>query len=341
MRQTPWIGVPSKIREYAGFIYQITNLISGKKYVGRKYFFHTHAKKQKKPTGRVAVKVFESNWKVYTSSSRSVNDDISALGAENFRFEITECLKSRRALIDREVDLMVELNVMNAKLQNGDYAFYNETINAKTYRPKRRGSEAYNKKCANISGALRKLTSSPEYVHPLQGKIHPNKGKKLPQTRSKTDIKGWLKYTNGVKNIMLRPDAAVPEGYRRGATRFTQYPPHASRVKYEQSPKFCTVCGLVLSFKQKLNEVCGRGCAGAKHKGHTRSVGKSNAQWSGWVKTPLGIFETAKQAATAHGISDVGMRYRLKSTWPAMSEFIGPIKTEDGNIPEEWLKEKL
>lgn len=338
MHQTPWIGVPSKIREYAGFIYQITNLISGKRYVGRKYFFHTHAKKQKKPTGRVAVKVFESNWKAYTSSSRNVNHDIRALGAENFRFEILECLKSRRALIEREVDLMLELDVMNARLQDGEYAFYNETINAKTYRPKRRGSEAYNKKCANISEALLKLTQSPDYVHPLQGKIHPNRGKKLPQTRPKTSIEGWLRYTDGSKNIMLRPDAEVPVGFRRGATRFTQYPPHASRVKYAQNPKACVVCGTTISFKKKLNDVCGRTCAGIQHRGHTRSKGKLNAQWAGWVRTPLGIFETMKQAADAHGISSTGMAYRLQSAWPAMRDFIGPLKTEDGNIPKEWLQ---
>ena len=77
-----------------GFVYLITNNISGRKYIGKKLakFAKTTykvvklkngTKKRKKIRGKV-----ESDWKDYYGSSDALTKDIQALGKENFTREI-------------------------------------------------------------------------------------------------------------------------------------------------------------------------------------------------------------------------------------------------------------
>jgi len=73
--------------DYFGFVYLITNIKSGKKYIGRKYFGTTRRVKVKGKKRRKVIRK-DSNWKDYTGSSKSLNNDIKDLGKKNFRFEI-------------------------------------------------------------------------------------------------------------------------------------------------------------------------------------------------------------------------------------------------------------
>jgi len=72
---------------YFGFVYLITNLKSGKKYIGRKYFGTTRRVKVKGKKRRRVVRK-DSNWREYTGSSKILNNDIEKLGKKNFKFEI-------------------------------------------------------------------------------------------------------------------------------------------------------------------------------------------------------------------------------------------------------------
>ena len=66
-----------------GFVYRITNLQSGKQYIGRKYFWQ-----KRKPKGGKRRVTSESDWKRYYGSSAELKQDIKSLGKENFRREI-------------------------------------------------------------------------------------------------------------------------------------------------------------------------------------------------------------------------------------------------------------
>ena len=71
--------------EYYGFVYIITNLLSGRKYIGKKFFWSSKRKQVNKVRKRYKV---ESDWKDYWSSSDELKEDVRALGPENFKREI-------------------------------------------------------------------------------------------------------------------------------------------------------------------------------------------------------------------------------------------------------------
>jgi len=77
-----------------GFVYQITNTLTGKKYIGKKLakFAKTTYKTVKLKNGtkkrkKIRSKV-DSDWQEYYGSSPNLSEDIKALGVENFTREI-------------------------------------------------------------------------------------------------------------------------------------------------------------------------------------------------------------------------------------------------------------
>jgi hypothetical protein len=86
--QNPWLykGKPfttDDIGDLFGFVYRITNISTGKQYIGRKYFWQ-----KRKPKGGKRRVTSESDWKRYFGSSEELKRDIEELGRENFRREI-------------------------------------------------------------------------------------------------------------------------------------------------------------------------------------------------------------------------------------------------------------
>ena len=73
---------------YVGFVYQITNNKTGKKYIGKKL---VEFKKSRPPLkgrkNRRRYKV-ESDWREYYGSSDALTEDVKQLGQENFLREI-------------------------------------------------------------------------------------------------------------------------------------------------------------------------------------------------------------------------------------------------------------
>ena len=84
-----------------GFVYLITNNVSGRKYIGKKLakFSKTSTKTVKLKNGnkkkkKIRTKV-DSDWQTYYGSSPELTKDVEALGAENFTREILYFCKSK------------------------------------------------------------------------------------------------------------------------------------------------------------------------------------------------------------------------------------------------------
>lgn len=112
-----------------GFVYIITNILSGKKYIGKKLakFSKTTYKTVKLKNGKKKRKKIkgkiDSDWKEYYGSSPNLKADLVALGAQNFTREILYYCTSKAELSYIEAREQFERRV----LESDDY--YNGIIN--------------------------------------------------------------------------------------------------------------------------------------------------------------------------------------------------------------------
>ena len=111
--------------EYEGFVYLITNLITGQKYIGKKLakFKTTKPPLKGKKNKRRGTK--ESDWKDYWGSSDRLNADVTALGPENFTREILYLCRSRAEMSYIEAREQFDRRV----LESDEY--YNGIINVR------------------------------------------------------------------------------------------------------------------------------------------------------------------------------------------------------------------
>jgi hypothetical protein len=112
-----------------GFIYEITNLTTNKKYIGKKQCFMRIKRKPLKGKTRNRITIAESTWKTYTSSSNDLNEDIAKYGKENFTFKIVKTCGSKWELAYEEIKEQINKNV----LLRDDY--YNGIINVRIGTP--------------------------------------------------------------------------------------------------------------------------------------------------------------------------------------------------------------
>lgn len=75
-----------------GFVYLITNKLTGRKYIGKKFFYSSKTKVVKGKKKKIKV---SSDWQTYYGSSAEVTKDVLQLGQENFSREIIYLCKSK------------------------------------------------------------------------------------------------------------------------------------------------------------------------------------------------------------------------------------------------------
>ena len=112
-----------------GFVYRITNIQTGKQYIGRKYFVQ-----KRKPKGGKRRVTSESDWKKYYGSSPELKADISTYGKENFSREILSLHPSVGKTNYEETRQLFLHNVLTEKLTDDTPAYYNSNILGRYYR---------------------------------------------------------------------------------------------------------------------------------------------------------------------------------------------------------------
>jgi hypothetical protein len=133
----PWLYQNEEINELpedcVGFVYLITNLTTGKKYIGKKLAkfkkttyktikLKNGTKKRKKIRGTI-----DSDWKEYYGSSDLLSKDIQTLGTSNFKREILYFCKSKAECSYIEAKLQFEHRVLESD------EFYNGHIQVRVH----------------------------------------------------------------------------------------------------------------------------------------------------------------------------------------------------------------
>ena len=126
--ENPWTynGTPfssEDIGDYIGFVYRITNLVSGRSYIGRKYFWSL-----RKPPGKSRRVRSESDWKRYYGSSTELTEERKKVGNTTYKREILSLHKSKGLTNFEETRQLFLNNVLTEAMSDGTPAFYNSNI---------------------------------------------------------------------------------------------------------------------------------------------------------------------------------------------------------------------
>ena len=113
--------------EYQGFVYQLTEIHTDKKYIGKKNFWKPKILPINRTRKRRVRTRVESDWKTYFSSSSQIQKLVEESGEEKFKREILKLCKTKGEMSYYEAKLQFENNV----LFRDDY--YNEFIGCRVH----------------------------------------------------------------------------------------------------------------------------------------------------------------------------------------------------------------
>ena len=128
--ENPWTYEGNLVDEelvynHVGFVYNITNMTTGRSYIGKKLFTKakTRQVKGKKKRTRVA-----SDWMDYYGSNKELQADVEQLGIYNFKREILRLCKGKGECNYWEARYQFDYRV----LESNDY--YNSWIMVKVHK---------------------------------------------------------------------------------------------------------------------------------------------------------------------------------------------------------------
>ena len=113
--------------DYQGFVYQITELDSNKKYIGKKNFWKPKTLPITKSRKRRVRTRTESDWREYYGSSDEVRRLVESRGQDKFKREIIKLCKTKGDMSYYEAKIQFENDVLFRK----DY--YNNFIGCKIH----------------------------------------------------------------------------------------------------------------------------------------------------------------------------------------------------------------
>ena len=176
------------VNDFFGFIYIITNKLSGKKYLGRK-FFHVHQKRKR---------VRESPWRTYMGSCKPLSADIKELGKANFTFEIFRLYTTRGGLSYFETYHLAVNDVLTQRNDKGERAWYNNHIGAVKWIAPFEVSEATRYKLSQA-----KTDKVEHYFVNSDGRKHNGTRLSLMELDTKVNRRGVSKILTGTRKTHM------------------------------------------------------------------------------------------------------------------------------------------
>ena len=109
-----------------GFVYRITNTVSGREYIGKKLFYSMKTRQVKGKKKRFKA---ESDWQNYFGSSDELLKDIDAIGVDHFTRDILRFCKNKGECSYYEAMYQYQFDVLNKPDK-----YYNSWIQCKIHR---------------------------------------------------------------------------------------------------------------------------------------------------------------------------------------------------------------
>lgn len=135
-----WYGIEHDPDNNFGFIYLITELSTGRKYIGSKQYRFWQGQKGGYKCTDVRDKDWwnpklwkESDWRYYISSSKDLAPQIEADRADYYMEVLCLC-QDKLSLMLKEIELQMEANVLEAEMEDGDYLYYNANVGRCLFR---------------------------------------------------------------------------------------------------------------------------------------------------------------------------------------------------------------
>ena len=113
--------------EFQGFVYMITELDTGKKYIGKKFFWKPKILPVTKSRKRRVRTRVESDWRTYYGSNKEVQTLVESKGKDNYKREILRLCKTKGECSYYEAKLQFQYDVLLSD------EFYNEFIGCKIH----------------------------------------------------------------------------------------------------------------------------------------------------------------------------------------------------------------
>ena len=115
--------------QYQGFVYMITELDTGKKYIGKKFFWRPKILPKTKTRKRRVRSRVESDWRKYYGSSTEVQMLVEKKGVDNYRRDILKLCETKGECSYYELR---EQLVRDVLLKPDEY--YNAFVGGKIHR---------------------------------------------------------------------------------------------------------------------------------------------------------------------------------------------------------------
>ena len=115
-------------KKYAGFVYEITDTETGKRYIGKKFFWSMKRVPSRK--NRITV---ESTWREYYSSNDEIKSLVKDFRGSRFKRVILSIHELERDVNYEETRQLYARKVLSEVNEEGELVYYNGNIEGKRF----------------------------------------------------------------------------------------------------------------------------------------------------------------------------------------------------------------